>query len=277
MKSEHPYTLVIAAGEMGSRYWTELWRCRELLVFLTWRDIVVRYKQTTFGLAWVWVRPLMTMLVFTVVFGNFAKMPSDGLPYSVFVLIAVLPWQFFSNSFSGVANSMNDNISIISKIYFPRLILPISVVIVCFVDTLIAAVILVVLMLWFGCSPNWHIVFTPLFLLLMFVFSLGSGLLLVNLSVRYHDVRYIIPFFLQFAMYISPVGFSISIVPANWRLLYDMNPLVGLIEGFRWALGGSAMSLDITAVAVTCVLSVVFIFLGIYSFRRTEATFVDLI
>ena len=277
MSKEAPRTLVIEAGKAESQYWRDLWRCRELFLFLTWRDILVRYKQTVFGVAWAWLRPLLTMVTFTLVFGKLAKMPSDDLPYSVLVFIAIMPWQFFSNAFNAAANSMVDNGNLISKIYFPRLIIPASAVLVCLVDTLIAAVLLAILMVWFGVWPNWHVITIPFFLLLTFLLSLGSGLLVAALNVRYRDFRYVVPFAMQFGMYVSPVGFSSSVVPDKWRALYDLNPMVGIIDGFRWALGGSKAPLDYTSTSFSCVITVLFLLIGLRYFRKTEQTFADVI
>ena len=191
MNAEQPRTLVIEAGKVEAQYWRDFWRCRELLLFLTWRDILVRYKQTVLGVAWAWLQPLLTMLVFTVVFGKLAKMPSDNLPYSILVFMGILPWSFFSNAFNAAANSMVGNSNLISKVYFPRLIIPVSAILVCLVDMLISAVLLALLMAWFGVWPDARILFIPFFLLLAFILCLGSGLLVAALNVRYRDFRYV--------------------------------------------------------------------------------------
>ncbi len=277
MAKETPQELVLEAGRIEAYYWRDIWRCRELFLFLTWRDVLVRYKQTVFGVAWAWFRPLLTMLAFTLVFGRLAKLPSDNLPYSVLVFIGLLPWQFFSTSFVAASSSMTDNANLISKVYFPRLIIPAAAIMVCLFDTLIAAVLLAALMMWFGVWPDIRIIAVPFFLILTFLLSLGSGLLIAALNVRYRDFRYVVPFLMQFGMYVSPVGFSSSIVPEKWRAFYSINPMVGIIDGFRWALGGTEAPLNVTSVAFSCIVTAAFLCWGIRYFRRTEQTFADVI
>lgn len=231
--------LVIEAGRSDRQYWKDLWRYRELFYFLAWRDILVRYKQTTIGFAWALIRPLLTMIVFTLVFSKLAKLPSD-VPYPILVFAALLPWQFFANAFTEAGNSLISNANMISKVYFPRLVVPISAVIVSFVDFLISGVILVGLMAWYGFSPDWRILTLPLFILVAIAAAVGAGLWIAALNVKYRDFRYIVPFVVQLGLYVSPVGFSSAIVPEQWRLLYSLNPMVGVIDGFRWAiLGGN--------------------------------------
>lgn len=270
-------TLVIEAGRTERHYWKDLWRYRELFYFLAWRDILVRYKQTTIGMAWALLRPLLTMLVFTLVFSKLAKLPSDGVPYPILVFAALLPWQFFANAFAEAGNSLISNASMISKVYFPRLVIPTSAVIVSFVDFIISGAIMVLLMLWYGYAPDWHIITLPLFILIAFAAAMGAGLWIAALNVKYRDFRYIIPFVVQLGLYISPVGFSSTIVPEQWRLLYSLNPMVGVIDGFRWAILGGltplywpGFLLSLTLVAVTFVT-------GIYYFRKTEKSFADVI
>jgi lipopolysaccharide transport system permease protein len=233
--------IVIEAGRTERQYWQDLWRYRELFYFLAWRDILVRYKQTAIGIAWALIRPFLTMVVFTVVFGQLAKLPSAGVPYPILVFAGMLPWQFFSNALSECSSSLVSNSNLISKVYFPRLIVPTSAVIVSFVDFMISGIILLGLMAWYNFIPDWRILTLPLFILIAFLASMGVGLWLAALTVEYRDFRFIVPFIVQFGLYISPVGFSSSIVPEQWRLVYSLNPMVGVIDGFRWAiLGGDA-------------------------------------
>jgi lipopolysaccharide transport system permease protein len=216
--------LIIRAGESERRYWQDLWRYRELFYFLAWRDILVRYKQTAIGIAWALLRPLLTMIVFTVVFGSIAKLPSNGVPYPILVFAGLLPWQFFSNALSECSNSLIGNSNLLSKIYFPRLIIPTSSVIVSFVDFLISGMILLGLMAWYNFVPTWRIVALPVFTSMAFLASMGAGLWLAALNVQYRDFRYVVPFLVQFGLYLSPVGFSSSVIPERWRLLYSLNP-----------------------------------------------------
>src|SRR5882762_9277091 len=225
--------LVIEAGRTERHYWKDLWRYRELFYFLAWRDILVRYKQTVIGLAWALIRPFLTMVVFVFVFSKLAKLPSDGVPYPILVFAALLPWQFFANAFTEAGNSLISNAKLISKVYFPRLVVPASAVIVSFLDFLISGIILVGLMLWYGFAPDWRIITLPLFIFIAFAAAMGTGLWTAALNVKYRDFRYIIPFVVQFGLYVSPVGFSSNIVPEQWRLLYSLNPVVGLIDTFR--------------------------------------------
>lgn len=269
--------LIIEAGRTERQYWKDLWRYRELFYFLAWRDILVRYKQTAIGIAWALIRPLLTMIVFTIVFGRLAKLPSEGAPYPILVFAAMLPWQFFSNALTECSNSLIANANMISKVYFPRLIVPTSAVIVSFVDFLISGMILLALMAWYNFAPGWEILTLPLFTLLAFAAAIGSGLWLAALNVKYRDFRYIVPFIAQFGLYISPVGFSSSIVPEKWRLLYSLNPMVGVIDGFRWAiLGGDSKIYWPAFMLSTGVVGILFAS-GIWYFRKTERTFADVI
>lgn len=217
-----PQELIIEAGRTERHYWRDLWRYRELFYFLAWRDILVRYKQTVIGIAWAVLRPLLTMIVFTIIFGKLANLPSEGnAPYAIMVFAAMLPWQFFASAFSEAGNSLIGNASMISKVYFPRLIVPASTIIVSVVDLLISGVILAALMLWYGYAPDLRVLTLPLFIMIAFVAALGAGLWIAALNVKYRDFRYIIPFVIQFGLYVSPVGFSSAIVPEQWRLLYS--------------------------------------------------------
>ena len=270
--------LVIEAGRTERHYWRDLWRYRELFYFLVWRDILVRYKQTVLGIAWAVLRPFLTMVVFTVVFGRLAKLPADGdVPYAIMVYAAMLPWQFFSNSFTEASNSLVGNANLISKIYFPRLIIPTSSVITSFVDFLISSVILVGIMFWYQFMPTWRVIAVPLFVMIAFAAAMGAGLWLTALNVKYRDVRYIVPFIAQLGLYISPVGFSSSIVPDHYRLLYSLNPMVGVIDGFRWALLGGASHIYWPGFCLSLGVVVALITSGITFFRKTEKKFADII
>jgi lipopolysaccharide transport system permease protein len=272
------FDLIIQPGRAEKNYWRDLWRYRELFYFLAWRDILVRYKQTVIGVAWAIIRPFLTMVVFTFVFGRLAKLPTPlSIPYPLLVLAAMLPWQFFSTALSESSNSLIGNANLISKIYFPRLIVPAGAVITSFVDFLITLALMAAVMLWYGFLPDWRLACCPLLVLLAFGASFGAGLWLCALNVEYRDFRYIVPFIVQFGLYISPVGFSSSIVPEKWRLLYSLNPMVGVIDGFRWCLlhGGTPLWWPsiLTSVALTPVLCLS----GIWYFRKMERTFADVI
>ena len=269
--------LVIEAGRTEKHYWMDLWRYRELFYFLAWRDILVRYKQTVIGVAWALLRPLITMLVFTVVFGKLAKLPSEGVPYPILVFAAMLPWQFFSNALSEASNSLVGNSNLISKIYFPRLIIPASSVITSFVDFLISGAILVGLMAWYRFVPDWRIITLPFFIGVAFAAAMGAGLWLTALNVKYRDFRYIVPFIVQLGLYISPVGFSSSIVPDRWRLLYSLNPMVGVIDGFRWAVLGGGSRIYLPGFIISMLIVGTLLVTGIIYFRKTEKSFADVI
>ena len=270
--------IIIEAGRTERHYWKDLWRYRELFYFLAWRDILVRYKQTVIGVAWALIRPVLTMVVFTVVFGKLAKLPSDaGAPYPIMVYAAMLPWQFFATAFAEAGNSLIGNANMISKVYFPRLIIPTSAVIVSFVDFLISFAILLVLMVWYQFVPDFRILMLPLFIFVTFAVSLGGGLWIAALNVKYRDFRYIIPFIVQMGLYISPVGFSSSIVPEKWRLLYSLNPMVGVIDGFRWAIIGGDYQMYWPGFALSLLVVILLLVGGIFYFRKTEKTFADVI
>ncbi|WP_414542658.1 ABC transporter permease [Nostoc sp. CCY0012] len=269
--------LVIEAGRSEQQYWQDLWRYRELFYFLAWRDILVRYKQTAIGVIWALIRPFLTMVVFTVVFGKIANLPSGGVPYPILVFSAMLPWQFFSTALSECSNSLVANANLISKIYFPRLIVPISAVIVSFVDFMISGIILLALIAWYNYVPNWYILTLPLFIGIAFAASIGAGLWLAALNVEYRDFRYIVPFIVQFGLYISPVGFSSNVVPEQWRLLYYLNPMVGVIDGFRWAILGGDAKIYWTGFILSIGLVLFLLVSGIWYFRKTERTFADVI
>jgi len=273
-----PTELVIEAGRTEQQYWKDLWRYRELFYFLAWRDILVRYKQTIIGIAWALIRPFLTMVVFTVVFGKIAKLPSEaGAPYPILVFAAMLPWQFFANSLSECSNSLITNANLISKVYFPRLIVPTSAVIVSFVDFMISGMILLGLMAWYDFVPSWRIMTLPLFIGIAFMASMGVGLWLASLNVKYRDFRYIVPFIVQFGLYISPVGFSSSLVPEGWRFIYSLNPMVGVIDGFRWAILGGESKLYLPGFTLSLGLVALLFASGIWYFRKVERTFADVI
>jgi lipopolysaccharide transport system permease protein len=269
--------LVIEAGHTERQYWRDLWRYRELFYFLSWRDLLVRYKQTFVGVGWSLIRPLLTMLVLTIVFGKLGKMPSNGLPYPLLVLCGMLPWQFFSNSMTESGNSLVSNSNLVSKAYFPRMVVTGSSVITSFVDFLISALFLVVLMFWYRYTPPVTVLILPLFVLLVFAASLGVGLWIAALMVKYRDFRFIVPFIVQFGLYISPVGFQSSVVPERFRLLYALNPMVGVIDGFRWCLLGARSGIYMPALIIAVIEVIVLVGSGIWYFRKTEQTFADVI
>jgi lipopolysaccharide transport system permease protein len=273
-----PHTLIIEPGLAEKHYWRDLWRYRELFYVLAWRDITVRYKQTVIGITWALIQPLLTMAVLTVIFGRVAKLPTEGAaPYPLMVYAGMLPWQFFATSLTGASGSLIGNANLISKVYFPRLIVPTSAVVVAFVDFLISFVILGGLMLWYQFLPRWQIIALPLFVAMAFCASLGPGLWITSLNVRYRDFRYIIPFIVQFGLYVSPVGFSSSVVPEKWRLWYSLNPMVGVIDGFRWAILGGELEMYKPRFLLGWAVIVFFLWVGIRQFRKMEKSFADLI
>jgi lipopolysaccharide transport system permease protein len=269
--------MVIEAGRGELHYWRDLWRYRELFYFFAWRDILVRYKQTVIGVLWALVRPVVTIVVFTLVFGKLAALPSDGVPYALLVCAAMLPWQFFASAFAEVGNSFVANATLLSKTYFPRLLVPASTVVVAFVDFLVSVLILAGLMIWYGFFPGWRVLAFPAFILLAAAAAFGTGLWIAALNVKYRDFRHLIPFAVQVGLFISPVGFSSSVVPEQWRLLYSLNPMVGVIDGFRWALLGDQVSLYLPGLLLSVALVVLLLAGGIAFFRRTERTFADVI
>ena len=273
-----PEILVIEPGLADRHYWRDLWRYRELFFVLAWRDVSVRYKQTIIGLAWAIVQPLLTMVVFTIVFGKLANLPTEGAaPYALLVYSGLLPWQLFSTSLTGASGSLLGSANLISKVYFPRLIVPCAAVVVSFVDFLVSFVILVALMIWYQFLPGWQILALPFFVFMAFLASLGPGLWITALNVKYRDFRYVIPFIVQFGLYVSPVGFSSAVVPAEWRLLYSLNPVVGVIDGFRWAILGGESPLYLPGFLLSWVVIAFFLWLGVRQFRRMEKSFADLI
>ena len=271
-------TIVIEPGRLERNYWRDLWRYRELFRVLAWRDLTVRYKQTVIGAAWAVIRPLLTMVVFTVIFGRIAKLPSEGsAPYPLMVFAGMLPWTFFATGLSEASNSMVNNANLISKVYFPRLIVPTATVVVAFVDFLITFFMLIALMAWYSFLPGWQMLALPGFVLLAFLASMGPALWITSLNVKYRDFRYVIPFIVQFGLYVSPVGFSSSVVPEEWRLLYSLNPMVGVIDGFRWCILGGQSPLYLPGLAASIAIGGFFLWFGIRRFRKTERSFADLI
>jgi lipopolysaccharide transport system permease protein len=268
--------LVIEPGLIAKNYWGDLWRYRELLYFLAWRDIMVRYKQTVIGVAWAVLRPALTMLVF-VAFRRFVGIEPGPVPDPILVFAGVLPWQFFSSALSDSSASLIGNANLISKVYFPRLIIPWASVTTAFVDFLITLGLLALLMIWYGVVPGWQLLMLPFFVFLAFGLSLGVGLLLAALNVEYRDFRYIVPFIVQFGLFISPIAFTSANIPEAWRTLFALNPMAGIIDGFRWSLLGGYPPLQPQAVGLSVVVTSSCLFLGVWYFRRMERGFADLI
>ena len=276
--AEPPIEIVIAPGGVARHYWRELWRYRELFQVLAWRDVAIRYKQTAIGVAWAVVRPLVTMIVFTLVFSRLAKLPSDGdAPYAVMVLAGVLPWTFFSTALSDASNSLVVNANLIGKTYFPRLIVPAAAILAALVDFGLGLVILAGIMVWFGVVPGWQILLLPVAVLAALLAALGPSLWITAVNVRYRDFRYVVPFLVQFGVYISPVGFSSAVVPDKWRLLYSLNPMVGVIDVFRWCILGGQSALYWPGLGLGAVVVALGLWLGLRQFRKLETSLADLL
>lgn len=270
--------LIIEPGRSERNYWSDLWRYRELFYFLAWRDILVRYKQTVIGIAWAVVRPFLTMIIFTIIFSRIAKLHAPAsIPYALLVMGGMLPWQFISSSLSASSESLVGNEKLVSKVYFPRLIIPASSVITSFVDFLITLGILALMMVWYRFPPDLHLLALPIFITLAFFVSFGIGLWLCSLNVEFRDFRYLIPFVVQFGLYISPVGFSSSVVPTKWRLFYALNPVVGIIDGFRWSILRGKSELWWPSILISVAVTVLCCSSGLWYFRKMEKTFADLI
>jgi lipopolysaccharide transport system permease protein len=270
--------VIIEAGRTERHYWRDLWRYRELFQVLAWRDLSVRYKQTVIGVLWALIRPFLTMLVLTIVFGRIARLPADGdAPYALMVFSGILPWTLFSSGLSEASNSLVNNERLITKVYFPRLIVPMATLIVAFVDFLISFSLLIMLMAWYAFVPDWRILLLPIFALLAFLASAGPALWITSLNVKYRDFRYIIPFIVQFGLYVSPVGFSSSVVPERWRLIYSLNPMVGVIDGFRWCILRGQSELYLPGLVASVATIAFFVWFGVRQFRSTEKSFADLI
>jgi len=270
--------IIIEPGLTEKNYWADLWRYRELFIILSWRDLSVRYKQTIIGILWALLRPFLTMIVFTVIFSKVAKLPSEGTaPYALMVFAAMLPWSLFSNALSESSNSLIGNANLISKVYFPRLIIPAATLVTALVDFLISFVILIAMMIYYQFMPGLQIAFIPFFIILALLASFGPGLWITALNVKYRDFRYVIPFLVQFGLYVSPVGFSSNVVPEKWRLLYSLNPMVGVIDGFRWCILGGNSPIYLPGFFLSLAIITFFLWLGISRFRRMEKTFADII
>jgi lipopolysaccharide transport system permease protein len=270
--------LIIEAGRAERHYWLDLWRFRGLFRVIAWRDLSVRYKQTVIGVLWALIRPFLTMLVLTIIFGRIARLPPDGnAPYALMVFAGILPWTFFSNGLTEASNSLINNEKLVSKVYFPRLIVPIATVAVAFVDFLISFCILLVLMGWYRFAPDWRIIVLPGFVFLAVFASAGPALWIASLNVKYRDFRYVIPFIVQFGLYASPVGFSSNVVPEQWRLLYSLNPMVGVIDGFRWCILRGQSELYLPGLLTSVAVVAFFLWFGVRQFRKTEKSFADLI
>lgn len=270
--------LVLEPGRAERHYWRDIWHYRELFAILAWRDVAVRYKQTVIGIAWAVARPFLTMVIFTVVFGRLANLPSDGAaPYPIMVFAGMLPWFLFSTILSEASNSLVGNANLIGKVYFPRIVVPASSAVVALVDFAVNLALLVGLMAWYGWMPGWRIVLLPAFVLLAMLASLGPAFLITALNVKFRDFRYIIPFIVQFGLYVSPVGFSSAVVPESWRFWYSLNPVVGVIDGFRWCVLGGESQIYVPGFLLSLAVVAFFLWLGVAYFRRTERTFADLI
>lgn len=271
-------TLILEAGRAEEHYWKDLWRYRELFSVLAWRDVAVRYKQTVIGAAWAVLRPFLTMVIFTVVFGRVANLPSDGAaPYALLVFAGLLPWSLFSAALTGASESMVANANLIGKVYFPRIIIPAATLVTALIDFLLSLLILAAMMVWYRFVPGWQVLLLPLFVVLALLASLGPGLWVTALNIKYRDFRVVIPFLVQLGLYVSPVGFSSSVVPEEWRWLYSLNPLVGIIDGFRWCFLGGESTIYLPGFLVSLGVVAFFLWLGIRRFRATERTFADLI
>jgi lipopolysaccharide transport system permease protein len=270
--------VVIEKGKVESNYWKDIWAYRELFMVLSWRNVSVKYKQTIIGISWTVIQPILTMVILTFVFGNLASLPTEGTaPYALMVYSALLPWQFFANALNESSNSLTGNAHLISKVYFPRLIVPLSAVLTSMIEFFISFAILCGLMIYFNYMPSIQILLLPVFILLAFLNALGAGLILTALNVKYRDFKIIVPFVIQFGMYISPVAFSSSIVLEKWKLLYSLNPMVGVIEGFRYCILGGESHIYMPGFVISLSLTFMLLWFAIRYFRSTEKVFADLI
>jgi len=273
-----PPQLVLEAGRADRQYWQDLWRYRELLFILAWRDVSVRYKQTAVGIVWAFIRPFITLVVFTVVFGHIAKVQTNpNIPYALIVIGGLLPWTLFSTVLGDASNSVISNSNLISKVYFPRMIVPLATVLIAVIDFCVSLSILVALMIWYGFMPGWQILLLPAFVLLTVLASLGPAIWAAAIVVKYRDFRFVVPFALQFGLYVSPVGFPSSVVPEQWRLLYNLNPMAGIIDGFRWCIVGGESPIYLPGFLLGLGVTAFFLWLGISTFRRIERGFADMI
>jgi lipopolysaccharide transport system permease protein len=276
------FDLTLEAGRAEKHYWLDLWRYRELFIILALRDISVRYKQTLIGVGWALIQPVLTMVIMTIVFGKVAGLRADGTaPYSIMVFAAMLPWMFFSSALSSASQSMVSNANLISKVYFPRLIIPASAIVTCFADFLVSFLLLCGMMIWYRVPLTWNILALPVFIAITFLAALGPGLFITALNVKYRDFRYAIPFIIQFGLYATPVGFSSTVIRGKLGetlfLLYSLNPMVGTIDGFRWAILGHNSPVHALSLVISVLVVIVFLILGITYFRKTEKSFADII
>jgi len=274
--------IILEPGKSERHYWRDLWRYRELFSVLAWRDLSVRYKQTIIGVAWALIRPFLTMVIFTVIFGKVARLPSEGgAPYALMVFAGMLPWTLFATALGEASNSLIGNANLISKVYFPRMIIPAATIVVSFVDFLISFTILIAMMVWYLYAPGWQILLLPVFVLIAFLASLGPGLWITALNVKYRDFRYVIPFIVQFGLYVSPVGFSSQVIRDKFGdtafMIYSLNPMVGVIDGFRWCILGGDVPIYWPGFALSLVVVAFFLWLGVRQFRKMERTFADII
>jgi lipopolysaccharide transport system permease protein len=272
---EEPHVLVLAAGEADQRFWRDLWHYRDLLVFLAWRDIAVRYRQTIAGVAWALLQPAMTMILFTIIFGRLAHMDGGGMPYPLLVLAGLIPWQLFSAALTGSGDSLVANAGLISKVYFPRIIIPMAAVSVAIVNALVSLALLAVLMPVYGVWPTWRLVALPLLLMLTALIALGAGLVVSAMGVRYRDIRFVLPFVVQCGFFAAPVGYSTVVVPEHWRMVFALNPMVGVMEGFRWSILGHAVQELPQMLAMSAATMVVLLVVGRWAFRAVERDAAD--
>lgn len=268
---------IIEAGKISKDYWKNLWRRRELLYFLARRDLVVRYKQTFVGVGWVAVRPFLTMVVFTIIFGSVAKLDSNGLPYGFVVFAGVVPWFLFANTLTDTSNCLMTNTGMLTKVYFPRLIFPSAIFMVAIVDCLVSCAILFGMMIWYQIVPGWQIIFFPFFILLAALLGVGFGLIAATLNAKYRDFQQLIPFTLQLGVFLSPVGYLNTLVSKKWEIVYAINPMAGIINGFRWCLVPESISLYWPGIALACAICFGVFLIGILVFRATEDSFADTI
>ena len=272
---EEPHVLVLAPGEADHRFWRDLWHYRDLLVFLAWRDIAVRYRQTIAGVAWALLQPAMTMILFTIIFGRLAHMDGGGMPYPLLVLAGLIPWQLFSAALTGSGDSLVANAGLISKVYFPRIIIPMAAVSVAIVNALVSLALLAVLMPVYGVWPTWRLVALPLLLVLTALIALGAGLVVAAMGVRYRDIRFVLPFVVQCGFFAAPVGYSTVVVPEHWRMVFALNPMVGVMEGFRWSILGHAVHELPQMLAMSATIMVVLLVVGRWAFRAVERDAAD--
>lgn len=271
------FDLEINPAKRNINYWRDVWKFRELFYFFAWRDLLVRYKQTFIGVAWSVLRPFLTMVVFTGIFHYVAKLPDTGVPYILLVGAAMLPWQFFANAFTDASNSLVSNSSMLTKVYFPRIIIPISSVMVSVVDFLISLGLLFLIMVFYQFVPGIKIISIVFFFLLGLIIALGAGLYVSALNAKYRDFKFVVPFIVQFGLFVSPVGFSSNVIPQEWKLLYSLNPMVGVIDGFRWAILGAQNTIYLPALIMSVCTAVLLLVWGVIFFRRTERKFADFI